>query len=136
MEKTNYFGGHAKRNNFDSSLFISCLEPLCPNYFAYLSNGKIAPQKSLDKNEATKATYTIELLNLNSPYLITMRLNWIDELDELIDETISKNKSLPSLAEVILLPQNHLLEQFFTASRQRFQQVAEKVLNDKAPELL
>lgn len=130
------FGGHAKLNNYDVHLFVSCLQANCASYFAYLSNGLLEPSHHLNADGHRKAQYTIKVLNLNSPYLITQRKIWLDELDHLIDEHIDKNMSLQDLAAIDLIPTNNKLSQFFTATRQRFGKVAEKLLEQHSPELV
>jgi uncharacterized protein (TIGR02646 family) len=69
------FGGHAKGSGYDSNLFISCHQPNCFNFFAYLSDGRVVPAIKLNDQDTDKADYTINLLNLNSAYLITLRVS-------------------------------------------------------------
>ncbi|HMX99960.1 MAG TPA: TIGR02646 family protein [Agitococcus sp.] len=135
IDKTAVFGGHAKLSQYDALLFISCLQADCGRYFVYLSNGNVEPAYTLEPEQKSKAQYTIDLLNLNSPYLVNQRKNWIDELDELIDEHIQKNMSLDHLAAIDLLPFNNKLSPFFTATRQRFGQIANQLLAANASEL-
>lgn len=136
INRTEVFGGHAKQSRYDALLFVSCLQADCARYFVYLSNGKVEPANVLNAAEQHQAQYTIDLLNLNSPYLVNQRKNWLDELDELIDEHITGGLSLPHLAMIDLLPTNNKLSPFFTATRQRFGQIAEQLLSNDAPELL
>lgn len=124
------FGGHAKLSQYDPSLFISCLQPECAKYFASLSTGKIEAVIDLTEDEKKQANYTITLLNLNCAYLVTERKKWIDELDELIEEHLDKDYSLEQLARVELLPTANQLSPFFSATRQRFKGIAEKILVD------
>lgn len=126
--KSEVFGGHAKLSTYDALLFISCLQDDCARYFVYLSNGKVEPARTLASEEKDKAHYTIDLLNLNSPFLVNQRKNWLDELDTLIDEHIQNNMSLLHLASIDLIPANNKLCPFFTATRQRFGQMAEQIL--------
>jgi hypothetical protein len=102
----------------------------------YLSNGKVEPARVLEPYEKNKAQYTIDLLNLNSPYLVNQRKNWLDELDELINEHIQNDMSLLHLASIDLVPTNNKLSPFFSATRQRFGQIAEQLLANGAPELV
>lgn len=136
MTKDDVFGGHAKLSEYDVSLFVSCLHEDCPTYFVYLSTGKVEPSRKLTSAGHKKAQYTIDLLNLNSPYLVTQRKKWIDELDGLIDDHIRTGMSLEHLASIDLIPTSNKLSQFFTAARQRFGQLAEQVLAKQAPELV
>lgn len=43
--KDDIFGGHAKLSKYDSSLFVSCLNPICSEHFVYLLNGEVEPSK-------------------------------------------------------------------------------------------
>jgi uncharacterized protein (TIGR02646 family) len=132
------FGGHAKGEYYDSKLFISCLDSNCANYFTYLSDGRVVSAK--DSSPAKeKAEYTIKLLNLNSSYLINKRRDWLDDLDKSITK-YTANNTLESLIASYLIPKtiNSLkeLDPFFSASRQRFDKLANKILKKEAPELL
>jgi uncharacterized protein (TIGR02646 family) len=130
------FGGHAKKGVYDAQRFISCLEPDCSRFFAYLSNGRVEPASGLSPLDRDRAVYTRDLLNLNSPFLVNLRRRWWDELDSLLQEHLDDNQSVYHLAAVDLWPTNGRLSQFFTATRQFFGPLSEKVLQDGAPELL
>ena len=136
IDRTEVFAGHAKLSQYDALLFVLCLQANCARYFVYLSNGKVEPARTLESDEKDQAQYTIDLLNLNSPYLVNQRFNWLDELDKLIDEHIQTDMSLTYLASIDLIPTNNKLSPFFTANRQRFGQIAEQLLANDAPELL
>lgn len=90
-----YFGGHKKENIFDEVLFISPTEADCQRYFVYIEHsGEIKPANGLEDDEVKRAEYTINLLNLNHPYLKNQRykrmrevLDDIEELDD-VDEQI------------------------------------------------
>lgn len=132
------FGGHAsgKRDAVDLTRFVSCHQPNCQRYFAYLSDGRVVPAGNLNTQEQGRAQYTIGLLNLNSPYLITRRQKWWDELDQLFQEHQAKGWSLTDLACIDLVPVNHRLSRFFSLTRQFFGQIAEQALQQNAPELI
>jgi uncharacterized protein (TIGR02646 family) len=123
------FGGHAKQSEYDKSLFISCHNPDCSRYFAYLSDGRIVPSSNLNDFEKQQANYTINLLNLNCPYLVNRRKRWHEELDKLFEEHLDKNWSLEHLAAINLLPTNQKLSQFFSITRQFFGSIAERILD-------
>lgn len=81
------FGAPAKGSHYDAALFISPLEADCQRYFTYLEeDGKIVPAAALNGAETQRATYTIELLNLNHPYLKNQRRKRMAEVLEDIDE--------------------------------------------------
>lgn len=90
----------------------------------------------LEPQVLARARYTIERLNLNCSFLLNRRKRWLDELDALIEEHLASEKSLDHLAAVYLLPCNQRLAPFFTASRQRFGPMAERLLATEAPELV
>lgn len=132
------FGGHAagKQQAVDMTRFVSCHQPDCRRFFAYLSDGRITPALGLSAQDFDKADYTITLLNLNSPYLITRRRQWWDELDQLFQEHQTKGWSLPDLASIDLVPRNQRLSRFFSLTRQFFGQLAEQTLQQHAPGLV
>lgn len=131
------FGGHAlgKMDSVDMVRFVSCHQPDCHRFFAYLSDGRVVRSDELSAQDADKADYTITLLNLNSPYLITRRRQWWAELDQLFEDHQTKDWNLADLARVDLVPVNSSLSRFFSLTRQFFGQVAEQTLLQYAPEL-
>jgi uncharacterized protein (TIGR02646 family) len=81
-----YFGGHAKENFYDEEKFISPTNPDCEHFFAFLEeSGAIVPSPHLDDAEQEKAKYTIDLLNLNHPYLKNQRRQRIEEVVDALD---------------------------------------------------
>ncbi len=132
------FGGHAsgKQQAVDMTRFVSCHHPDCQRFFAYLSDGRVVPAQGLSVQDADKAGYTITLLNLNSPYLITRRQQWWDELDQLFQEHQTKGWNLSDLASIDLLPRNQRLSRFFSLTRQFFGPIAEQTLQQHAPGLV
>lgn len=132
------FGGHApnKQEACDINRFISCHQQGCRRFFSYLSDGRIVPSPLLDNLERDRALYTIDTLNLNSPYLLTRRRNWWDELDTLFQEHLTKDWSITYWSIVELVPINNRLNQFFSLTRQFFGPTAEMTLRQHAPSLL
>ena len=133
------FGGHArgKSQAVDLALFVSCQQPDSARFFAYLpSNGEVVPRENLNAADTAKAEYTIQLLNLNSPFLLTRRRQWGQELQSLVDKHIQTGWSLPHLAQADLLPANGKLNRFFSLTRQFYGPLAEQVLAQYAPALL
>lgn len=131
------FGGHAaaKQATCDMTLLVSCHQVDCRRFFAYLSDGRVVPSQGLVGGETGRAQYTIDQLNLNSPYLVNRRRRWWDELAELFEEHEAKDWSLPDLAAIDLVPTDGALSRFFSLTRQFFGSVAEDVLNNQAPQL-
>jgi len=82
-----YFGGHRKGDEYDPSLFVSPTDADCGRYFIFIEgSGEITPAPSLTNDDKDKATYTIDLLNLNHPYLKNQRRKRMAEIVEDIDE--------------------------------------------------
>ena len=125
------FGGHAtgkqgKNGVVDMNRFISPNQENCADYFIYSSDGSIKPNVQLLQTEQDKALYTINILNLNCPFLITKREEIYRELDALLDE--HTNDEMVYWAEIELLPIRHKLSSFFTLKRQFFKNLAEQIL--------
>ena len=140
-QRIEVFGGHApgkqgRRLPVDMAKFVSPLQPDTARFFAYLSNGWVEPALALDGSDQERARYTIDLLNLNSPFLVSLRRDWWDELDALFLEHQAKDWSLTDLAAVDLLPQGERLSRFFSLTRQFFGPVGERVFQQHAPVLL
>lgn len=135
------FGGHApgkagRWGAVDMALFVPPHDPACHRFFAFLSDGRIEPAQNLQAPERRRAQYTIDTLNLNSPYLVTERRKWWDELDRLFQEHLAKGWSLAHLAAVDLVPIDGKLSRFFSLTRQFYAGVAEDCLQQQAPQLL
>lgn len=135
------FGGHAtgkqgKPLPVDMAKFVSPLQDDSARYFAYLSNGVVEPRLDLSPADRDRAAYTIDLLNLNSPFLVSLRKAWWDELDALYSQHEQQGWSVQHLAMVDLLPRGQRLSPFFTMTRQFFGPVAEQLLREQAPNWL
>lgn len=132
------FGGHAaaKQQVLDLAMFVGCHQPDCARYFSYLSDGRVVPSQKIDATDQAKARYTIDTLNLNSPFLITRRRQWWRELDDLFQLHLAQGWSLEQLAAVDLVPTTGSLSRFFSLTRQFFGLAAEQVLRQQAPEFL
>ena len=131
------FGGHAagKQQASDMARLVSCHQPDCARFFAYLSDGRVVPSLGLGVADIDRAQYTIGLLNLNSPFLVTRRRQWWAELDLLFQEHLNKGWSISDLAAIDLAPTHGALSRFFSLTRQFFGAVAEQVIQTQAPEL-
>ena len=137
--KADVFGGHAvgKQAGVEMARFVHCYQPDCARYFAYMSDGRVVPSIHLNAGEQQRAQYSIDLLNLNSPYLVNVRQQWWDELEQLQEEHLTKGWDLNQLLHLDLVPTaHHQLNHFFSLTRQFFGPVAETVLQREAPELV
>lgn len=132
------FGGHApgKSKAVNSARFVSPQRLGCARFFSYLSDGRVVPSDGLSVLEEDQAQYTIDLLNLNSPYLLVLRKQWWDELDRLFEEHINQDMSLHCLAGIDLVPRGYSLSEFFSITRSFFGRIAEEVMEQSAPELV
>jgi len=92
-----YFGGHRKGDVYDPALFVSPTDADCGRYFIFIEDsGEITPAPSLTDDDKAKAIYTIDLLNLNHPYLKNQRRKRMAEIIEDIDdlEDIEKQRTI------------------------------------------
>lgn len=126
LSKKDVFGGHAKKNRFSNTSFISPLIANSQCYFHYEASGRIVPKELLkDKREKAKARLTIYLLNLNAPALVHWRKVWISALSKIIDgSTINEIKQL---AELELSPIGKYLRPFHTAQKQLFGKIGDDI---------
>lgn len=135
------FGGHTAGKQgrpvpVDTSLFVSPLQPDCARFFAYLSSGEVEPRSTLAGTpDWDRADYTIRLLNLNSPYLVSLRRQWWDELDAFFQDHLARGWSLNHLAQVDLIPTARRLSRFFSLTRTFYGPLADRVLQQHAPHL-
>lgn len=132
------FGGHAPGKQghplpVDMALFVSPLQADSARYFAYLSNGEVEPRSRIwGTPDWDRADYTIRLLNLNSPYLVSLRRAWWDELDQLYEEHTTKHWDLDHLAALDLLPCNKRLSRFFSLTCVFYGPLADRLLQQPA----
>jgi uncharacterized protein (TIGR02646 family) len=125
--QSNLFGGHAplKTQGVDMTQLIHPQMVNCADFFQYLSDGRIIPHCNLNAQAKSRAQYTIECLNLNSPYLKTLRKNWWKELLKNSDN----GKNDPTLVKIDLLPAAGKLNSFFSLTCQFYRQLAQQTLN-------
>ncbi|HCF3691195.1 TIGR02646 family protein [Burkholderia multivorans] len=138
---TEVFGGHAagktgSQGPVNMQNFIHPHRADCRRFFSYLSDGRVVPANGLSNVERGQTQYTIDILNLNSPFLVTRRQQWWDELDKLYQEHVAKGWSLHDLVAVDLVPTHGRLSRFFSLTRQFFGVVAEQTLQQQAPALV
>ncbi|MCB5359265.1 retron system putative HNH endonuclease [Vibrio lentus] len=90
-----WFGAPAKGNRYDAALFISPFEVDCQRYFLYFEeSGEINPAQTLSEGDRLRVEYTINLLNLNHPYLKNQRRKRMEEVLEDIDEQEDRQKQI------------------------------------------
>jgi uncharacterized protein (TIGR02646 family) len=150
----NRFGGHYKDSNkdhkYDEARFISPQSPDCRRYFTFLSHdGSILPKCDLETVEKENAQYTINLLNLNAPFLKAERSRYlkdiIDEIDKLIDDRLLD--AIENLAECELTltdrqhpeiehPQFPQLRSFHSATVPLFGNIGLKVMQQHCKEIV
>lgn len=142
------FGGHFKGSKFDAGLFVSPHQANCRDYFIYSSgSGEISPNLALPAGEQQKAQYTIDLLNLNAPFLKAERKQWLEEIEECLEPLIDSSdlQYIELLAETELTPvQRHdaklgytcdQLRKFHSAVRAVFCQLGEQVIQEHCPNI-
>ena len=142
------FGGHFKKSKYDAQLFISPHQYNCREFFVYSSStGEITPNLSRSTAEQQKAQYTIDLLNLNAPFLKAERLQWLQEIEDCLEPFIDSGDkaSIELIAETELLPYERehpqlmhscsQLRKFHSAVRSIFGAVGEMVIRTHCPTL-
>ncbi|MGB8924245.1 MAG: retron system putative HNH endonuclease [Pseudomonas sp.] len=124
------FGGHApkKQKAVDMQRFVSPRQADCARYFWYLPDGSVVPAEGLNQKDKDCALYTIDVLNLDSPFLRTERRKWRHELNEFYEKYKNDESALQRLASNELLPQNGKLSSFFSLTRQFYKRIAEDIL--------
>jgi len=130
LSRYDRFGGHAKLDRYDPNLFISPLMPDSNRYFEYLSNGRVEPSQTLSPEDRIRASYTIDLLNLNASFLVHSRREWLMEIEEEIDRLIDNESALRLLSECELCDTEGKLRQFHTAVKARFGRLGNQVMTD------
>ena len=124
------FGGHSvgKSTSVDMTRFVSPLDAGCWHYFVYLQSGRVIPNPRIGEQSRDKASYTIDLLNLNSAFLVSKRRAHWTSLAAEFDEHVEQGWSIRYLVEAYLVPTNSRLFPFFSVTRQFFGTVAEQVI--------
>jgi len=134
LPKEHVFGGHYRKDSFSKNKFISPFNKHCRGYFHYASDGYIEPAFGLLDAEREKARYTIDCLNLNSPLLVVMRRNWLQELEESIDLLLGAPKALEQFADMELCLSGSKLRPFHSAARERFGPLGERIIRAQCHE--
>lgn len=135
------FGGHATGKQghpvpVDMARFVPPHQPGNAPLFAYLSTGDVEPLSTLRGTPAwDRVDYTIRVLNLNSPYLVSLRRAWWDELDQFYQDHLARQWSIEDLAAVDLLPCGQRLSRFFSITRVFYGQLSMRLLLQHAPHL-
>jgi uncharacterized protein (TIGR02646 family) len=130
IKKAGAFGGHArgKSQGVDPSRFISCYDPDCTRYFAYLSDGRVVPAYFLEEKEKERANYTIKLLHLNSSLLVSERREWWDGLEQGYADVLDRGGEMEEdFIKCCFQVYNKKMDPFISLSRQFFEQKGEKV---------
>ena len=150
FQRAKQFGGHYKMSNYDPNKFISPQLSNCADYFVYVStDGSIAPSANLDATDLDRAIYTINLLNLNAPFLKAERERWLQELIQVLEPFIDAENvhSIRNIAECELTLTDRLhprlihdrpfpqLRSFHSATRAIFGTVGEAVILEHCPDI-
>jgi uncharacterized protein (TIGR02646 family) len=105
--------------------FVLPTEADCERYFEYrASDGTVQPARELSAQDAARAAYTIDLLNLNCRRLCRLRKDMLEEGYRIIRELRSEGCDLAHFLECELSAINGRLRSFFTARQQHFQAFA------------
>lgn len=138
LAKSDVFGGHARGNRYSKAAFIQPLLADCQRYFYYSNDGDITPRHGLSTRDHRRALYTIKVLNLKAPILVSRRRIVIqlieDEIALLLDS--GNAAALESFAKKQLCPQaGGSLLPFHSGARDRFGALGDTVLSTHCPSL-
>lgn len=128
LAKSDVFGGHARGNRYSAAGFIRPLMADCRRYFHYRSDGEIEPRVNLSASERRRALYSIRVMNLNAPILVTRRRNKLELLEEEVDQLLGNLPALERLATQQLCPHAGRLSAFHSGARERFGALGDTVL--------
>ena len=128
FSKADRFGGHFKGNDYDPDMFISPLMSDSHRYFEYLSSGRVEPAQNLSVEDRSRANYTINLLNLNAPFLVNSRRRWLIEIEDEIERLLEDDSALKHLAECELCDTGGKLREFHSAAKARFGRLGDRVM--------
>lgn len=131
MVRAEVFGGHFRGDRWSPGDFINPLWPDCRRFFHYASTGEVEPANRLSADDARKARYTIDVLNLNAPILIARRRVWLTELEQEIDKLLEFPQALACFAEAELCDTARGLRPFHSAVRERFGGLAQETITQK-----
>lgn len=133
MPKGEVFGGHFRGNQYSATDFITPLRPDCRRFFHYASSGELEPAFGLSVDDGLKAQYTIDVLNLNAPLLVSRRRLWLWELEQEIEKLLDSPDALNCFADAELCSTGGRLRPFHSAARKRFGSLGESVINQRCP---
>lgn len=101
--------------------FISPTAPDCERFFEYhASDGSVQPANTLSTVDTDRATYTIDLLNLNCPRLRRLRKDMLEEGYRIIFELQNESVDLRHFLNSEFAEVGGKLRAFFTARQQHF----------------
>jgi uncharacterized protein (TIGR02646 family) len=124
IQKEDYFGGHYKSDKYDEDLFITPCENNTEKYFRYSTDGSINIANHLTDTEREKALYTREILNLNSPILVSKRKAFLQNLIDEIDENLEDPEYIEKLKKYHLTTNGEDTPSFISAAKQLFDSLA------------
>jgi uncharacterized protein (TIGR02646 family) len=125
------FGGHFRGSKYSVTDFVTPLWADCRRYFHYASSGEVDPALGLSVDDERKARYTIDVLNLNAPLLVSRRRIWLLELEQEIENLLNSPNALEWFADAELCDTGGQLRPFHSAVRQRFGQLGQSVINQR-----
>jgi|GEM_PF-2719584 len=99
ISRNGVFGGQFRLNAYSRTDLITPLWPDSRRFFHYAADGRVEPTLGLPKPDVTRASYTINLLNLNSPLLVNRRRRWLEELESEIDKLLDSPEALERFAD-------------------------------------
>ena len=143
LEINDRFGGHFKQAMYSDDWFIGPFDPRCELSFIYCDKtGLVLANDTAAKPEQLKITKTIDTLNLNCDYLVTMRLLQLTDLNVLLyahmeqhaSDLITQRVSVETLKKESLDVVGKSLPVFYTAKKQLFERFeTEHFIKNRSP---
>jgi uncharacterized protein (TIGR02646 family) len=118
LKEEQRFGGHFKKALYDDDWFIGPFDARCEHFFRYCKEtGKVFAHHEISTADQVNTSRTIAVLNLNCDYLIGMRQQQLQHLNNVIHSLVQRESS-------------SLIEQ-----RSKFEQLKEETLEVREKKL-
>jgi len=132
LKEEERFGGHFKKALYDDDWFIGPFDSRCEHFFRYCKEtGKVFAHHEISTTDQTSTSRTIDVLNLNCDYLISMRQQHLQELSNEIHLLVRKEASnlieqhdqFDFLRKEVLGVRENKLPIFYSAKKQLFDDI-------------
>lgn len=131
FKENELFGGHHKKASYSDSWFIGPFDTRCELFFRYCDKtGYVLANDETSSDDQSRTSQTIEVLNLNCTYLVQMRQQELQRLNNDIRQQlrvdydlIEQRQIIRTFRETELNTCNKKLPIFFSAKKQLLNRV-------------